>query len=59
MTSSIVETVDDVTGGLISFFIGAAAAVYLAATISLKSITIKDMELIPGGEKIGKILKMH
>ena len=37
----------------------AAAAVYLAATISLKSITIKDMELIPGGEKIGKILKMH
>ena len=37
----------------------AAAAVYLAATISLKSITIKDMELIPGGEKIGRILKMH
>lgn len=37
----------------------AAAAVYLAATISLKSITIKDMELIPGGKKIGKILKMH
>lgn len=36
----------------------AAVVVYLAAAVSLKSITNEDMKLIPGGEKIGKILRM-
>ena len=36
----------------------AAVIVYAAATILLRSITAADMELIPGGEKIGRFLKM-
>ena len=37
----------------------AAVVVYLIAAVSLKTITNEDMKLIPGGEKIGKILGMH
>ena len=36
-----------------------AVVVYLFAAISLRTITNEDMKLIPGGEKIGKILRMH
>ena len=39
--------------------IGAAVIVYLVATITLRTITNEDMKLIPGGEKIGKLLHMH
>lgn len=39
--------------------IGIAVIVYLVATISLRTITNEDMKLIPGGEKLGRILHMH
>ena len=39
--------------------IGAAVAVYLAAAIVFKAITKEDMKLIPGGEKIARILHMR
>ncbi len=37
----------------------AAVAVYLAAAIFSRSVTSEDMRLIPGGEKIAKILRMR
>lgn len=37
----------------------AAVVVYGVAAISLRSITKEDVELIPGGEKLGKILKLR
>ena len=37
----------------------AAVAVYLAAAIFSRSVTREDMHLIPGGEKIAKILHMR
>ncbi len=37
----------------------AAVVVYAVAAISLRSITKEDVELIPGGEKLGKILKLR
>ena len=37
----------------------AAVAVYLAAAIFSRSMTREDMRLIPGGEKIAKILRMR
>ena len=37
----------------------AAVAVYLAAAIFSRSVTKEDMRLIPGGEKIAKILRMR
>ena len=36
-----------------------AVAVYLAATVLLRTITKKDLELIPGGAKVGKLLHMR
>ena len=36
-----------------------AVAVYLAATVLLRTITKKDLELIPGGSKVGKLLHMR
>jgi len=39
--------------------IAVAVIIYLVAAISLRTITNEDMKLIPGGEKIGKILRMH
>lgn len=38
---------------------GFAVAVYLAAAVSSRAITAKDMELIPGGKKLAKLLHMH
>ncbi|MCQ2558484.1 MAG: polysaccharide biosynthesis protein [Oscillospiraceae bacterium] len=38
--------------------IAAGVIVYLAAAILLRAITKKDMELIPGGRKIAKLLHM-
>ena len=37
----------------------AAVVVYLAAAIALRAITKEDMKLIPGGEKIARILHMR
>lgn len=34
----------------------AAVAVYLVAVIGLRAITVEDMKLIPGGEKLAKLL---
>ena len=39
--------------------IGAAVIVYLAAAILLRAVTREDMKLIPGGEKIARILHMR
>jgi hypothetical protein len=39
--------------------IGAAVIVYLVAAILFKAITREDMKLIPGGEKIARILHMR
>lgn len=51
------------TGGVISIaMLGAialAVLVYLAAVVVLRSITAEDMKLIPGGEKVAKILHIH
>ena len=37
----------------------AAVVVYLAAAIALRAVTREDMKLIPGGEKIARILHMR
>ena len=37
----------------------AAVAVYTVSTVSSRAITREDMKLIPGGEKIAKVLRMH
>ena len=39
--------------------IAAAVVVYLVFAIAMKMITKEDMHLIPGGEKIAKILHMR
>ena len=39
--------------------VGAAVLVYLAAVILSRSITNEDMKLIPGGEKVGRLLHMR
>jgi stage V sporulation protein B len=39
--------------------IAAAVIVYLAAAILFKAVTKEDMKLIPGGEKIARILRMR
>ena len=39
--------------------IGAAIIVYMAAAILLRAVTREDMKLIPGGEKIARILHMR
>ena len=39
--------------------IAAAVAVYLVAVIVSKSVTKEDMKLIPGGEKIARLLHMR
>ena len=39
--------------------IGAAVIVYMAAAIGLRAVTKEDMKLIPGGEKIARILHMR
>ena len=36
-----------------------AIVVYAVAIISLRSVTADDMKLIPGGEKVAKLLHMH
>lgn len=36
-----------------------AVAAYLAAIIVSRTVTNDDMKLIPGGEKVGKLLHMH
>ena len=38
--------------------IGAAVVVYLVMVIVTRSITAEDMKLVPGGEKLAKVLKM-
>lgn len=38
--------------------IAAAMLIYVVAAIRLRAVTAKDMELIPKGEKIAKLLKM-
>ena len=38
--------------------VGIAVVVYAAAVVLFKAVTMKDMKLIPGGEKIGKLLHM-
>ena len=37
----------------------AAVIVYLAAAIALRAVTKEDMKLIPGGEKIARLLRMR
>ena len=37
----------------------AAVVVYMIAAIFLKAVTKEDMKLIPGGEKIARILRMR
>jgi stage V sporulation protein B len=37
----------------------AAVVVYMVAAILLKAVTKEDMKLIPGGEKIARILHMR
>ena len=39
--------------------IGAAVVVYLITAIVFKAVTKEDMKLIPGGEKIARILHMR
>jgi stage V sporulation protein B len=39
--------------------IAIAVLVYLFLTISTRAITIEDMKLIPKGEKIARLLKIH
>ena len=39
--------------------IGAAVIVYLVAAILFKAVTKEDMKLIPGGEKIARLLHMR
>ena len=39
--------------------VAVAVVVYLVCVISLRAITVEDLKLIPGGEKIGKLLRMH
>ena len=37
----------------------AAVIVYIVAAILLRAVTREDMKLIPGGEKIARILHMR
>ena len=37
----------------------AAVIVYFVSVIALRGITREDMKLIPGGEKVAKILHMR
>lgn len=39
--------------------IGIAVVVYLVAAIGLKTVTYEDMKMIPGGEKLAKILRIR
>ena len=39
--------------------VGCAVVVYFISAICLKAVTREDMKLIPGGEKLAKILHMH
>jgi stage V sporulation protein B len=39
--------------------VGVAVIVYLVSAICLKAITNADMKLIPGGEKVAKLLHIH
>lgn len=39
--------------------IGAAVVAYLVMVIVTRSITAEDMKLVPGGEKLAKVLKMN
>ena len=39
--------------------IAAAVLVYLAAAIVTRSLTKEDMKLIPGGEKLARLLRMR
>ena len=39
--------------------VGLAVIVYLVSAICLKAITKADMKLIPGGEKVAKLLHIH
>ena len=36
-----------------------AVLVYLVSVIALRAVTIEDMELIPGGKKLGRLLHIH
>ena len=36
-----------------------AVAIYLFMTVALRTITKEDMKLIPGGEKLAKLLHMR
>ena len=36
-----------------------AVVVYLVSVIALRAITLEEMELIPGGRKLGKLLHIH
>ena len=39
--------------------IGIAVIVYFVCVIAIRAITLEDMKLIPGGEKVGKLLHIH
>ena len=39
--------------------VGVAVVVYLVCVIALRAITVSDLKLIPGGEKLGKLLHMR
>lgn len=39
--------------------VGIAVVVYLVGTITLKTVTYEDMKMIPGGEKLAKILHIQ
>ena len=39
--------------------VGAAVIVYLAMTVLLGAVTREDMKLIPGGEKLARLLRLH
>ena len=39
--------------------VAAAVIVYFVSVIALRGITREDMKLIPGGEKVAKILHMR
>ena len=44
---------------LLAVALAAAVIVYFVSVIALRGITREDMKLIPGGEKVAKILHMR
>ena len=57
--AELVAAVAEKTALCMCMGVGVAVVVYLISSICLKAITRDDMNLIPGGAKIAKLLHMR